>query len=603
MIAWMFFTILAAIMIGGAALAADEAARLLRRPRRWGWTAGMAAGALLPLAFRFLPEAPVPESGQAPVDPALLAELISRAPAAELRLGVIERVLAFRDADPLLLAIWLAAATAMIGALLVTYRRLQRVRFAAHRVEIAGIPALLTRATGPMVVGVRRPEVVVPRWISTLSEDEQRLVVRHEWEHVRARDTRLLLASAVLVAAMPWNLPLWWMRRRLRQAVEVDCDARVIAAGADRRLYGSMLIRTAGRPGPTPLLAPALVELPSLLERRIVAMTSRSPAHPGLRLGAVASVGALLFAAACELTPRGTGPTPTEPSIAQVLEPSDAETGEHVVIEFEAGHDLASDVTSISQILDGELSISGNPLADSTGAVRIRVRPRPNSVPEDLLSGDPLRTMDGNPLILVDGVRVASIDRIDRSRIISVDVQKGPAAIERFGEDARDGVIQISTRDQAVGDETVLRGQVEIGRGARARSSEADGTLEGVQGVGYGTRTIEVEPLIEEVVAVGHDTRTSEVEPVIETVVAVGYGTVKRGIRGTIAEGPIRIRVRGGGTDGPKPLILVEGRELDSLESINPNTVESISVLKDASATALYGSRGANGVILITLKK
>ena len=331
-------------------------------------------------------------------------------------------------------------------------------------------------------------------------------------------------------------------------------------------------------------------------------MTSRSPAHPALRLGAVASVGALLFAGACELTPRGAGPTPTEPSIAHVLEPSDAEMGEHVVIEFEADHDAASDVTSISQILDGELSISGNPLEDSTGAVRILVRPRPNSVQDDLLSGDPLRTMEGNPLILVDGVRVVSIDRIDRSRIISVDVQKGPAAIERFGDDARDGVIQISTRDQAVGDETLLRGKVEIGSGVRTWSGEAGGTVEYVEAVGYGARTIEVEPLPEEVVAVGYDTRTREVEPVLEKVRAIAYGTAERGTV-TPSEGPLGVKIRGAGTYGPQPLILVEGNQVESIESINPNTIESIQVIKDASATALYGSRGANGVILITLKK
>jgi TonB-dependent SusC/RagA subfamily outer membrane receptor len=71
----------------------------------------------------------------------------------------------------------------------------------------------------------------------------------------------------------------------------------------------------------------------------------------------------------------------------------------------------------------------------------------------------------------------------------------------------------------------------------------------------------------------------------------------------TSSEGPVGVKIRGAGTDGPQPLILVEGKQVESLESVNPNTVESIQVLKDASATSLYGSRGANGVILITLKK
>lgn len=40
-----------------------------------------------------------------------------------------------------------------------------------------------------------------------------------------------------------------------------------------------------------------------------------------------------------------------------------------------------------------------------------------------------------------------------------------------------------------------------------------------------------------------------------------------------------------------------------SIADINPNDVESMEILKDASATAIYGSRGANGVVLITTKK
>src|SRR5690606_23827843 len=49
---------------------------------------------------------------------------------------------------------------------------------------------------------------------------------------------------------------------------------------------------------------------------------------------------------------------------------------------------------------------------------------------------------------------------------------------------------------------------------------------------------------------------------------------------------------------------VVDGMPLDALTSqLNPNDVASVSVLKDASSTAIYGSRGANGVIMITTKK
>ena len=50
------------------------------------------------------------------------------------------------------------------------------------------------------------------------------------------------------------------------------------------------------------------------------------------------------------------------------------------------------------------------------------------------------------------------------------------------------------------------------------------------------------------------------------------------------------------------PLIVVDGILGGDLNTINPNNIESIEVLKDASATAIYGARGASGVIIVTTK-
>lgn len=66
----------------------------------------------------------------------------------------------------------------------------------------------------------------------------------------------------------------------------------------------------------------------------------------------------------------------------------------------------------------------------------------------------------------------------------------------------------------------------------------------------------------------------------------------------------IRIRGVGSMSASSSPLIVVDGSPFEgSIKDINPNDVESMSVLKDASASAIYGNRGANGVILITTKK
>ena len=78
--------------------------------------------------------------------------------------------------------------------------------------------------------------------------------------------------------------------------------------------------------------------------------------------------------------------------------------------------------------------------------------------------------------------------------------------------------------------------------------------------------------------------------------------------------GGAKIRIRGGSSLAASndPLIVIDGLPMDNdgikgvsnmLSTINPNDIESFTVLKDASATAIYGSRASNGVILITTKK
>ncbi|WP_427910582.1 TonB-dependent receptor plug domain-containing protein [Parabacteroides chongii] len=82
------------------------------------------------------------------------------------------------------------------------------------------------------------------------------------------------------------------------------------------------------------------------------------------------------------------------------------------------------------------------------------------------------------------------------------------------------------------------------------------------------------------------------------------------GVQGVSANGQpgkaatIRIRGIGSMSSSSSPLYVVDGVPYDGdIAAINPNDIESMSVLKDASASAIYGARGANGVVLITTKK
>lgn len=65
-----------------------------------------------------------------------------------------------------------------------------------------------------------------------------------------------------------------------------------------------------------------------------------------------------------------------------------------------------------------------------------------------------------------------------------------------------------------------------------------------------------------------------------------------------------KVTIRGVGTTGDSaPLYIVDGVTVGNIDYLNPSDIESIDVLKDAASAAIYGSRAANGVILVSTKK
>ena len=127
--------------------------------------------------------------------------------------------------------------------------------------------------------------------------------------------------------------------------------------------------------------------------------------------------------------------------------------------------------------------------------------------------------------------------------------------------------------------------------------------------------------LLDEIVVVGYGTqRKSDLTGSISSVKAeelqrIPSANLEQALQGRVSGVQVTpvsgepgagaiIRIRGTGTlNDASPLYVVDGMLLNDISFLNLNDVESVEVLKDASATAIYGSRGANGVIIITTKK
>jgi beta-lactamase regulating signal transducer with metallopeptidase domain len=134
---------------------------------------------------------------------------------------------------------------------------------------MAGTDVYISEDAGPAVVGFFRPHIVVPRWLTRLSPDEQELVIAHERSHLRAHDTQLLTIAVCLLACMPWNPMLWWQLRRLRLAIEMDCDARVVSLGYPVGRYSETLIAVGERQSASYGMTMASYGSKSFLEQRI----------------------------------------------------------------------------------------------------------------------------------------------------------------------------------------------------------------------------------------------------------------------------------------------------------------------------------------------
>jgi TonB family protein len=97
---------------------------------------------------------------------------------------------------------------------------------------------------------------------------------------------------------MPWNPVVWWQLKRLRAAIEVDCDARVLKSGADRVSYSEALLWVRQRSGGLPFGAIALTEPVSDLERRIRIMLDKARKFSASRTGLRSAIAMSLVAIA-----------------------------------------------------------------------------------------------------------------------------------------------------------------------------------------------------------------------------------------------------------------------------------------------------------------
>ncbi len=213
-----------------------------------------------------------------------------------------------------------------------------------------------------------------------------------------------------------------------------------------------------------------------------------------------------------------------------------------------------------------------------------------NSFQKYIVSGTVTASEDESPLpgvnILVKGTLTGMITNLEGKYSIEIN---SPDAVLIFS------YIGYVTQEIQVSGKTII--DVQMVLDAKL--------LDEIVVVGYGTqKKINVSGAVDVVTA-----KQLENRPVTNVTQALqGLApnlNITVGLDGGEVGGKMLMNIRGAGSingDGGTPYVLVDGMEQD-LYKINPNDIESISVLKDASASSIYGARAAFGVILITTKK
>ena len=391
-------------------------------------------------------------------------------------------------------------------------------------------------------------------------EESGEEILTHEMAHIRARHSVDMLICSFCVILQWFNPAVWLLKQELENIHEYEADESVINHGIDAKHYQLLLIKKAV--GSQRFTSMANSFNHSKLKKRITMMLKRK-SNPWARLKylyvlPLTAVAVVAFAGpeiSRELGKISSAKISEIVPVKEVIEPKKAEPVVEVVpapVEKPAIKEVVASAPQVVKVIKTEARANKDSVTQEKEKTENPLEVMQQQLDnfskdaEDRMRNIKQRVEMSRNLILIDN-EVATYEELDKV---------SPENIHSFSMSPKDKSEEILTKYNASDKQGVIS-VVTKGAIASGKIKEDD-----VKVVGYG--------------------RLSDRLP-----------------------GDVKIRIRDGQIGKEKPLIIIDGVEQikdDAIDKLNPNIIESISVLKDESSVKLYGERGKDGVILITTK-
>ena len=391
-------------------------------------------------------------------------------------------------------------------------------------------------------------------------EESGEEILTHEMAHIRARHSVDMLICSFCVILQWFNPAVWLLKQELENIHEYEADESVINHGIDAKHYQLLLIKKAV--GSQRFTSMANSFNHSKLKKRITMMLKRK-SNPWARLKylyvlPLTAVAVVAFARpeiSRELGKISSAKISEIVPVKEVIEPKKAEPVVEVVpapVEKPAIKEVVASAPQVVKVIKTEAKANKDSVTQEKEKTENPLEVMQQQLDnfskdaEDRMRNIKQRVEMSRNLILIDN-EVATYEELDKV---------SPENIHSFSMSPKDKSEEILTKYNASDKQGVIS-VVTKGAIAAGKIKEDD-----VKVVGYG--------------------RLSDRLP-----------------------GDVKIRIRDGQIGKEKPLIIIDGVEQikdDAIDKLNPNIIESISVLKDESSVKLYGERGKDGVIMITTK-